>query len=364
MIHSDVCTIDKARMDFARILISTPIIVIVNKTTEFFIDGSKYVIKLVEEWDCNLGEDAFMTEGESDSRHETSSLQNDVDGFEEVQGEWEVDDLVNDLHNNWSQHEVKKNELRKAANLMSPKKDSVKDGTGFFNVQLSPVLEPMEQPFVDMSSKMSGNNQESTDSRQQGINNTGQWSIDWMNNHQSIVKEGFIFSSVRKDVSNVKHVLKTDTTQNSKSYLKKKKGAPIKNSVGFMKRIARILDNDRKQILHILKKHKRDSKRKEEVGNNNSSSAAVPILECSKNSKNSSSSVNKDLENWVVLHGKKEAVAADVRDGGKGVGLQYQCDTTNSFKLLSKEGRREWRAEGGCEIGRGRDGGTEGVVEE
>jgi hypothetical protein len=185
-----------------------------------------------------------------------------------------------------------------------------------------------------------------------------------MKNHQSSGKEGFVFSSVRKDVSNVKHVMEKVTSQNSKSYLKKKKGAPIKNSVGFMKRIARMPDNDRKQVLHILKKHKRNSKRQMEVGNNNLSSAAVSTSECSKNSKNSSSSVNKDLENWLVLHGRKETVAADVRDVGKVVGLHYQCDTTNSFKLLSKEGRREWRVAGGCEIGCGRDGGTEGVVEE
>jgi hypothetical protein len=54
----------------------------------------------------------------------------------------------------------------------------VKEGTEFFNVQLSPVLEPVEQPLEAVNSKMSGDNQESTDSRQQGINITGPWSID------------------------------------------------------------------------------------------------------------------------------------------------------------------------------------------
>jgi len=63
-ILADACTVDKARLDFARILLSTPQIEIVNKSAEFIIHDRKYVIKLVEEWGCNLGEDAFMSEEE------------------------------------------------------------------------------------------------------------------------------------------------------------------------------------------------------------------------------------------------------------------------------------------------------------
>jgi hypothetical protein len=101
---------------------------------DFFIDGRKYVIKLVEEWGCNLGEDAFMTEVDTESKPETLSQHNDVDGLEEVQGEWELDDLVNDLHNDWSQHEVRKQELRKSSESLSPKNVIGKDGNEFFQV--------------------------------------------------------------------------------------------------------------------------------------------------------------------------------------------------------------------------------------
>jgi len=62
-IRADDCTVDKARLDYAQILISTPSIEIVNTSSDFFIDGCKYVIKLVEEWGCCLGEDAFLTDG-------------------------------------------------------------------------------------------------------------------------------------------------------------------------------------------------------------------------------------------------------------------------------------------------------------
>jgi hypothetical protein len=58
----------------------------------------------------------------------------------------------------------------------------------------------------------------------------------------------------------------------------------------------------------------------------------------------SSSSVNKGWEDWVVAHGKEDVVAADVQSLGKVLGVIYQCDTGNSFNLLSREGRREWRS--------------------
>lgn len=48
-IRADECTVDKGRLDFARILVSTPHIEIVNISSEIIIDGSNFVIKLVEE---------------------------------------------------------------------------------------------------------------------------------------------------------------------------------------------------------------------------------------------------------------------------------------------------------------------------
>jgi hypothetical protein len=66
----------------------------------------------------------------------------------------------------------------------------------------------------------------------------------------------------------------------------------------------------------------------------------------------------------VLVHGKPKEVADDVRGIGKAVGVQYRCDTNNSFNLLTREGRKEWRAAGGGEGVRGvlcgsRDGGED-----
>lgn len=59
--HTDECTSDKGILDFARVLISTPQLELINMATEFIIDGNQYTIKFLEEWGNNLGEDAFLT---------------------------------------------------------------------------------------------------------------------------------------------------------------------------------------------------------------------------------------------------------------------------------------------------------------
>jgi hypothetical protein len=48
-VRTDECTVDKARLDFARVLISTSQLEILNMTSDFIIDGSLYNINLVEE---------------------------------------------------------------------------------------------------------------------------------------------------------------------------------------------------------------------------------------------------------------------------------------------------------------------------
>jgi len=55
--------------------------------------------------------------------------------------------------------------------------------------------------------------------------------------------------------------------------------------------------------------------------------------------------------------------AGDVKAIGKKIGLKFNCDTANSFNLLTKEGRKELRAAGGSEVVCGSKGGGGGVVE-
>ena len=122
-IRSNECTVDKARLDFERILISKNLIEIVNTTVDCVIDGCKYGIKLVEECGCCLGEDSFMTDEVIEPRSETLSQHQDVEGLEEVQGEWELDELVDDFHKEWCEHDGKKVTLK--TTVVSPLKMSI-----------------------------------------------------------------------------------------------------------------------------------------------------------------------------------------------------------------------------------------------
>lgn len=73
-----------------------------------------------------------MTEVDVDSRPETFSQPINVSGMDEVQGEWELDDLVNDLHKEWSQHEGKKTVSQKSVEFMLNNKVSMVNGEDFF----------------------------------------------------------------------------------------------------------------------------------------------------------------------------------------------------------------------------------------
>jgi len=120
---------------------------------------------------------------------------------------------------------------------------------------------------------------------------------------------------------------------------KKKFGAELRHSARMLKKVARMLANDRLEILKIL--HKQSKKRKEcstssKVSNQSNSSISF--------STSSTSSVNKDWEHWVALHGKSNVVSADVKGIGTTIGVKFTGDINNRCTVLLKDGRRELRA--------------------
>jgi len=171
------------------------------------------------------------------------------------------------------------------------------------------------------------------------------WSIDWLSKlpYDNGNVPSNIFFAVTSDVA---EICKEQPCASLNVLPKEKKEGYTKHSVGFIKRVARMLTNERKEIINFLKKH--DRSRMVRKGIQISSKVGKSI---SESSKNSSSSVNKDWENWVFLHGKPSAVVEDVRDIGKAVGVSFKCDTSNNFNLLTREGRKGWRVVGGGEVG-------------
>lgn len=88
---------DRERLDYARVLISKTSLEVVNSSSEVVIDGCNYVIKLVEEWGCNLGEDTFLSEEESESKME--AIIKNASVLEEINGD--MNELVDDLNEEW-----------------------------------------------------------------------------------------------------------------------------------------------------------------------------------------------------------------------------------------------------------------------
>jgi hypothetical protein len=106
-VRADECSVDRGKIDYARILLSTTSLEVLNRTVALQIDGQKYSIKLVEEWGCNLGEDVFLTEGVLDQQEQNVD---DIPehgvghGLEEL--DREVDTLIEDIHREWRDHEA------------------------------------------------------------------------------------------------------------------------------------------------------------------------------------------------------------------------------------------------------------------
>lgn len=120
----------------------------------------------------------------------------------------------------------------------------------------------------------------------------------------------------------------------SKLKQKKKVGVSINQSARLIRRIARLPEKDIREILKVLRKHKCKSGMV-------SKASKVIATNPSNSSKISNSSVNKEWENWAVLHGGKELADEDVREIGKSLVVHFVGDKNNRFNLLTRERRRE-----------------------
>ncbi|MCI10631.1 sulfate transporter, partial [Trifolium medium] len=76
-LRADSCTIEKDRLDYARVLIATPALEVVNRAERLLVDGVMVEIQIMEEWGYTLGDDACLFEDESEE--EASHYDNAVE---------------------------------------------------------------------------------------------------------------------------------------------------------------------------------------------------------------------------------------------------------------------------------------------
>ena len=110
-----------------------------------------------------------------------------------------------------------------------------------------------------------------------------------------------------------------------------------------MKRIARLSDSDRREVLRALQ---RTSRQRKAVSR---APKAKVSLQTVSSKCTSQTSVNNDWNNWLVLHGNDKVTSEDVCEIGRTVGLKFNGDKNNMFDVLSGVGRKT------------REGGGEGV---
>jgi len=155
----------------------------------------------------------------------------------------------------------------------------------------------------------------------------GPWSLEWARRHKDVVLGD---ASKKVPFGNKKSISSTHGAS------RKKGRGYFRHWTKNLKRIARLSEADRKQVLRALRKtHRRrkvvSSASNDKVITNDSSSA-----------NGSQTSVTNDWMNWLVLHGRGEVLSDDVRELGKVVGLNFN----NKFDVLSGVGRKNKEGDG------------------
>jgi hypothetical protein len=74
-------------------------------------------------------------------------------------------------------------------------------------------------------------------------------------------------------------------------------------------------------------------------GRNLVTKSAQVLKQVDSDTKSSLASVNKDWENWVIMHGNEKVAVEDVWGIGKVIGVKFNGSDENMFKVLSGEGR-------------------------
>ncbi|KEH26262.1 DUF4283 domain protein [Medicago truncatula] len=119
----DNCTVAKDRFDHARILLAMSSLEVINVTEKIVIDGVLVKVKIIEEWGLARGEDACLLD-EEDAESKVSLPDNNYEeDFHDLQDN--VNDLVNNLAEDWVEKEKETKCIFPTKNLVASKQ---KDG--------------------------------------------------------------------------------------------------------------------------------------------------------------------------------------------------------------------------------------------
>ena len=347
LMRVDDITLDRDRFDYARVLVSTSSLDIINSKANILVDGVLFEFKIIEEWGFAVGEDACLFDEAESQVDDRSDMPEDLDNGI---GGGDVDELLNRLSKDWK----KEDEVQHIA--PSPVSATVKVPS----ISPTPAAPAQaEAPFLESATKsklMQDIESEGNVDRQSRkfliddkkvvkrtsscppgrdrATSSGPWSLEWVNSHKSVS-----LGAASKPKNKV-----TVKTSGVQRVTKKKGGGYLRHSTLNLKRIARLSDSDRRDVLHALQRTTKQRKAGSGV-----SKAKVTSKVASSNC-TSQTSINNDWNNWLVLHGNDKVMTEDVCEIGRTGGLNFSGDRNNMFDVLSGVGRknREGGGNGVC----------------
>jgi len=102
LLKVDDITLDRDRFDYARVLVSTCSLNLINSEASILVDGALFQFRIMEEWGVAVGEDACLVDDTESQADDRSVLLEDLD---DGVGGGEVDELLNRLSEDWKKED-------------------------------------------------------------------------------------------------------------------------------------------------------------------------------------------------------------------------------------------------------------------
>jgi len=346
LLRIDDITLDRDRFDYARVLVATSSLEIIKAKANILVDGVLFDFKIVEEWGFAVGEDACLFDEVESQVDDRSALPDDLDN--DVGG-GEVEGLLNSLADDWRKEDSVRHftppnvsatvKVTTASPLIASSPPAEDPSTASATEsKMDQVLERVCKLDRQDRQRLSDDKKvarraSSCPPRKDSVAPSGPWSLEWANTHRS-----FSMGSASRPKLRV-----SAGSTGGKRVTKKKGGGYLRHCALNLKRIGRLSDCDRREVLRALR---RTSRKRKAVPS--TSKAKVTPKSSSPNSA-SQTSVNTDWNNWLVLHGNDKVRSDDVSEIGRSIGLNFNGDKNNKFDVLSGVGRQT-RVSGGVDV--------------
>ena len=332
LLRIDDVTLDRDRFDYARVLVSTSSLDIIKREASIVVDGVFLEFHIIEEWGCSLGEDACLVEDELSQVDDKSELPADIDSSF---GGGDEDELLHTLSADWKMendaHHIKPSSPARAP--VQVPSSSPPAAAAPVPVEAPPLVSVAKSIPVRVSDDVRQDDRWSREllsDASKGVKRTsscpprrdrgttsGPWSLEWVHRGKSSRMGG-----VSGKLAGVQ------------CGAKKKGGGYLRHGAKSLKRIARLSESDRREVLRVLR---RTTKRRRSVSG---AAKAKAASKAASSNCNSQTSVNNDWNNWLVLHGNENVRSEDVRDIGRTIGLNFTGENNNMFQVLAGTSRK------------------------